>query len=248
MKTKVKILDKLPEVTDAEIEGLMNFEDLYQDYQIMKLAGGSMPLFEKVKNNDKYWKWTLVLLGIGLISLLSYRLILEESTSVTQSPLVLGEMTVEKPEKVKPLTMPIVEDIQKQNQPEKTESVKKETKKAPVLEKKEEQVASKGFKPAEPLAGYQQLYEFFAREVQYKGEMLSDSVAINITVEFSITSDGQVVKVKVQNPNNEVMDAEAIRLVRNMPDWKPATMNGKPVESRLNIPLSFGITNETIEK
>jgi len=45
--------------------------------------------------------------------------------------------------------------------------------------------------------------------------------------------------VQVVKGLNAAYNAEAIRVIRSMPRWKPGTQNGKPVPSRLQMPMEF---------
>ena len=37
----------------------------------------------------------------------------------------------------------------------------------------------------------------------------------------------------------EALEAEALRVVKAMPDWKPGMNNGQPVNCRYNLPITF---------
>lgn len=60
-----------------------------------------------------------------------------------------------------------------------------------------------------------------------------------IYISFVVDADGSVVQVKAKNGNGDALAREAERLVRQMPRWTPAKMNGRPVKCRLVLPISF---------
>jgi hypothetical protein len=36
-----------------------------------------------------------------------------------------------------------------------------------------------------------------------------------------------------------LLDAEAVRVIKSMPDWKPGTQHGKPVDVGFTVPVEF---------
>ncbi len=64
-----------------------------------------------------------------------------------------------------------------------------------------------------------------------------------VFVGFLVTEDGSVSEPKIVHGLCETCDAEAIGLIRNMPKWKPALVNGKPTTVRVVLPIKFGLTN-----
>jgi hypothetical protein len=38
---------------------------------------------------------------------------------------------------------------------------------------------------------------------------------------------------------NPLLDAEAKRVIGNMPDWKPGSQNGKKVDVQMKVPVEF---------
>lgn len=62
-----------------------------------------------------------------------------------------------------------------------------------------------------------------------------------VFIEFWIEKDGQVSDVKVLRGLCETCDKEALRLVTEMPNWIPATQKGKPLKTRMVLPIKFGL-------
>jgi len=57
---------------------------------------------------------------------------------------------------------------------------------------------------------------------------------------FIFEKDGSVSNVKVLRGVCESIDAEAVRVVKKMPKWKPATsQKGEPVRVSYNLPIKF---------
>jgi TonB family protein len=96
------------------------------------------------------------------------------------------------------------------------------------------------FIEATPVDGYPALYAYFDRELKYP-TATNDSIQGIVIVSFAITKAGNVDFIKIENSLGAAFDAECVRVIQNMPRWKPATIDNKPAQTRLSIPLSFKI-------
>lgn len=107
--------------------------------------------------------------------------------------------------------------------------------------KKDEDTSSDSYIQAEPMEGYQALYEYFNKNIKYPEQAVRDSVEGILTVSFIITETGNADKIEVSKSLGHAFEQVAIDLIRNMPAWKPAMLNGKPVRSRISLPLTFEV-------
>ncbi len=53
--------------------------------------------------------------------------------------------------------------------------------------------------------------------------------------------DGEITNVKLIKGVNELLDNEALRVVKMMPAWKPGVQRGKPVRVQFNMPIQFNL-------
>jgi TonB family protein len=60
-----------------------------------------------------------------------------------------------------------------------------------------------------------------------------------VYVKFVVDEGGEISDVNVLRGLCEECDLEAIRIVRNMPNWLPATKHNKPIRSEVVIPIRF---------
>lgn len=58
-------------------------------------------------------------------------------------------------------------------------------------------------------------------------------------VEFWVDTNGKIVDEHIERGLCQSCDKEALRIIRSMPDWKPATHMGKPVKARQLVPIAF---------
>lgn len=83
------------------------------------------------------------------------------------------------------------------------------------------------------------MQRFISDNVRYPAEAIKRGAAGTIRISFHILKDGYVDKVFVLKGLDPMLDAEAIRVIRLMPKWKPAFHHGKPVEIICSIPITF---------
>jgi len=60
-----------------------------------------------------------------------------------------------------------------------------------------------------------------------------------VSVLFEIDEEGNIVEPSVVNPTYELLDKEAVRIVKTMPKWNPAQKDGKPAKCNYVIPFVF---------
>jgi TonB family protein len=92
---------------------------------------------------------------------------------------------------------------------------------------------------AEPLDGYTQLYAYFSEHLTYPFQSVKDSVEGIEMVSFIIDEGGKPTNILITHSLGAPFDEEARRVIKEMPAWRPATLNGDPVASQLSVPLTF---------
>ena len=85
------------------------------------------------------------------------------------------------------------------------------------------------------LGGEEKLLEYFSENKQRPKENLHGTVYVN----FLISPKGKILYPFVSHGIGKTYDKEAIRLIRNMPAWKPGKQKGKPVYVRRSLPVRF---------
>jgi TonB family protein len=87
--------------------------------------------------------------------------------------------------------------------------------------------------------GQEGLYKWIAAHVHYPDSALAKNVKGKVYVSFVVGSDGRVGQVKLRRGVDRWLDEEAVRVIRAMPAWAPARMDGKPVPVEFTMPLNF---------
>lgn len=87
--------------------------------------------------------------------------------------------------------------------------------------------------------GNEALMSWMIANMQYPEEARKNGITGKVFVSFLISSSGRIQNVEVTKTVHPLLDAEAKRLVSNMPDWKPGTQAGKPVDVSYQMPVEF---------
>lgn|GEM_PF-450094 len=91
--------------------------------------------------------------------------------------------------------------------------------------------------------GQKALDNYVNDHINYPQEAIDNDVAGIVRVSFVVDENGHITKARLVNPRKvgEGLDEEALRVVSTMPEWKPATLHGKKVRTRLELPISFQV-------
>jgi TonB family protein len=116
---------------------------------------------------------------------------------------------------------------------------------SPVADRPQREVTPM-YRQAEPVDGYASLYEYFSSSLVYPVDAPSDSIQGVLTVTFTINAEGKPESISIHNSLGKAFEREAIRLIQEMPEWKPAQLNNKPVPSKMSLPLTFQIKEEKL--
>jgi protein TonB len=109
--------------------------------------------------------------------------------------------------------------------------VEEETEEAPPVRFAEEM--------PEYIGGMEAMYAFLKNELQYPEVARNNNIQGTVLLEFVVERDGSVSNVKPLVSLYPECDAEAIRVVKKMPKWKPGKQMGKPVRCYFNLPIRF---------
>lgn len=84
--------------------------------------------------------------------------------------------------------------------------------------------------------GEKELMKFIYCNLKLNENQLNEEKVI---VFFIIEKNGQLVDIKTNKSISEVLDNEALRIVKLMPNWIPGKSNGQIVKTRYNLPIVF---------
>ena len=88
--------------------------------------------------------------------------------------------------------------------------------------------------------GNKAMMEFLMMNMKYPESAVKAKQQGKAVVEFVVKKDGTVSDVYiVKSTGYDVLDNEAMRVVKSMPAWEPGKQKGKPVNVKYNVPITF---------
>ena len=94
--------------------------------------------------------------------------------------------------------------------------------------------------PAFP-GGMEAMIQFISNNIQYPADAQKQKVDGRVLVNFVVEKDGSITEVKVIKPAFPSLDAEAVRVVKAMPKWKPGYQKGQAVRVQFTMPINFSL-------
>ena len=87
--------------------------------------------------------------------------------------------------------------------------------------------------------GMSALMDYINANKIYPQEAKEKGVKGRVIVQYVIDVDGSICGERVLKSIDPQLDAEAIRILRNLPNWKPGEMYGTPVPFCFTLPVTF---------
>ncbi len=81
--------------------------------------------------------------------------------------------------------------------------------------------------------------QYFSENIHYPKDAQIAQIEGRVIVRFVVNEDGSISDVTVVRSVDPSLDKEAIKLVRNMPPWKPGKTGGKPIKVWFTLPIVF---------
>lgn len=87
--------------------------------------------------------------------------------------------------------------------------------------------------------GMKEMLKFLQENVKYPENAMKNNVQGRVIVQFVIEKDGTPTEFKVLRSVDPDLDAEALRVMKAMPKWKPGMQKGQVVRVKFTVPVSF---------
>ena len=88
------------------------------------------------------------------------------------------------------------------------------------------------------------MMKYLAANIKYPASAVKAKKQGRVIVTFIIQKDGSVAKARIARSVDPELDAEALRIVKAMPNWTPGTQDGKPVNVKYTIPVVFSLQKD----
>ena len=117
--------------------------------------------------------------------------------------------------------------------------VSPEAKEAPADSTAKEEVFMVAEQMPEFPGGMKKLLKFLQDNLKYPESAMKNNVQGRVIVQFVIEKDGTPTEFKVLRSVDPDLDAEALRVMKAMPKWKPGMQKGQVVRVKFTVPVSF---------
>lgn len=89
--------------------------------------------------------------------------------------------------------------------------------------------------------GQDALASYVVNHLQYPDQAIDNNTSGTVKVSFVIDEKGKVTGVRLADGQKlgDGLDEEALKVVNEMPSWKPGKVKGKTVKTRLELPITF---------
>jgi periplasmic protein TonB len=87
--------------------------------------------------------------------------------------------------------------------------------------------------------GEDALYKYLEQNIRYPAMARESGISGTVYIRFIVNKDGTISDAKVLRGIGGGCDEEALRVVNNMPPWKPGKQNGNAVPVYFTLPVHF---------
>lgn len=125
-----------------------------------------------------------------------------------------------------------------------TQTNKSNQKAAPAkvnLPKEDEKVYIMVDQAPEFPGGQKALSEFLGKNFKYPKNAEAKGIQGKVYVSFVVTKEGKITKAKIWKSVDPELDAEALRLIQQMPNWVPGKKKGAIVNVAMTLPVTFSL-------
>ncbi len=105
--------------------------------------------------------------------------------------------------------------------------------------KEQEEVYTKVDEIPHPKGGMESFYGEIRNQLTYPESAKKNGEEGKVFIEFVVNAQGNFVDTKVVKGISDQLDNEALRVMQNVKAWVPGKMDGKPVNTRMILPITF---------
>lgn len=96
----------------------------------------------------------------------------------------------------------------------------------------------------EPPNGIREFYQFIGDNIKYPTEARKAGIEGKVFVQFVVNEYGELTDIKTLKGIGRGCDEEAMRVIEESPAWNPGITNGKAVNVRMVLPITFKLDND----
>jgi TonB family protein len=96
--------------------------------------------------------------------------------------------------------------------------------------------------------GVKEMFKYISRNLKYPFQAQQAKVSGKVFVKFVVRKDGSVSDFSVLKGIGFGCDEETIRVISQMPKWRPGMQNGRPVNVHFTMPVNFILEERTASR
>ncbi|MEE4259504.1 MAG: M56 family metallopeptidase [Bacteroidales bacterium] len=89
--------------------------------------------------------------------------------------------------------------------------------------------------------GTEALFAYISKNIKYPAKAKKEKIQRRVFISFVVEKSGKVSNVNILRGIGGGCDEESLRVVTEMPVWKPGLQDGKPVRVQYNLPIKFAL-------
>lgn len=90
--------------------------------------------------------------------------------------------------------------------------------------------------------GMEALNTYLRNNIRYPQEAQKAGIQGRVIIQFIVSKDGSITDAEVVKSVDPQLDAEGLRLIKNMPRWKPGMRKGQAIRVKQTLPIRFAFT------
>jgi protein TonB len=83
------------------------------------------------------------------------------------------------------------------------------------------------------------LMKYIQKNIKYPAIAKEYNITGKVFIQFIVDKTGSVINVKVVRGVDKNLDAEAVRVIKSLPKYKPGKQRGKAVRVMFTVPINF---------
>lgn len=92
-----------------------------------------------------------------------------------------------------------------------------------------------------PVGGLKSFYNYLAEQLEYPVVARRLGIEGKVYVQFIINKDGSITDLEILKGIGSGCDQEALRVLRESPNWVPGKQRGQPVKVKMAMPIIFDL-------
>jgi TonB family protein len=85
------------------------------------------------------------------------------------------------------------------------------------------------------------MIQWIGQRLKYPEQAKKEGITGRVFVSFTVDRAGKVKDIEVTKSAHPLLDAEAVRVIGEMPDWNPGSQKGKKVDVKITVPVQFNL-------